>query len=1376
MELSDSIRCLKLTRGYEFNNIMKKLTTLIALLATSGLCFAGSDNFYKYTNNNPDSKENALSAQDFTSILNTSRPKTWWHWLGGNVTKSGIEKDLAEMADKGLGGAQIFSVYLDTRIPGPHKTGLGDLKFASQEWFDTFNFVCKTASKHNLEIGIHNCDGWNLAGGPWMSVEQSMKKLVWTTQRLTGNGTEQVVQLQNPPAFHNYYEEVAVLAYPATKPAKLKMHTEDAFILHASTPETTFNEQHKNVLFDSRTDGGSLHVKHDGKDLTKFCGLTFEFNEPFTADKLYLQSITEGPNNMFLEISNDGVDFEKVTPISIHQRALIKFPVKTAKYWRVVRYMSPVQSEAALQGWIREYEMHLGEIEILAPEEVSISQTTIYDVVAKTAQARLGDFKDTDYDIDPTLVIDKSKILNLSDKMDSSGNLTWTVPAGDWIILRMGMSTNGTVTFPATPEGEGFEADKFDPIAMEHHFNSYIKKMIDAVGDLAGKTFTIVETDSWEAACQNWTKTFPEQFQKINGYDVMQYLPVFLGEAVGSVKETENFLRDLAKSYNQILSENYLGVLGRLIRENGLTYEAETVHYTIYKSPMIAFREADHPMPELWQKSRTPGTVDGVGPATFIEETSTANFYGKKIVSCESLTGEQGNYSETPWIMKGVQDTIMAAGANMTVFHCYTHQPDETYPGWQMNPYGTVVNRKLVCWPFYKVFFDYISRVQYPMQQGKERARVLHLYSDEIPCHKEYIGESIFKGITNRFVITEGDGFRNFTKIQDGKLICPGRLEFDFLVMPEKSSLEIGTLEKVKEFLQSGGKVSAQNLPKLKFNPTLRGSDADEATWQALYKELYGDGSKQKISVGKGTMLVGYTPTEALVEFDIAPEFTATLDNDAKSDDLRWFAREHNDGTVWFFVANRDPSNPKSGELKFNVTGKDVEIWHTETGKIEKVAAFVEENGFTKMPFSLKQMENFYVVFKDKKSDNNVVKAELNGVQILPSLNESVEIDNKKISKDFTILITASPTESRKITEAKRSGIMDWNQENWLLLPERFHTELGESEAVAGLSVGQNSIAVFEHGAGFITTGIVYDGEVPANSRIALVYENNMPRLYLNGNLVADTDVETSKNFHPSMGLGHFHGTAEGFKILPKVLSDAQIKEDAKTLGKTAADALTPSIVFNEKGKIQVEFFKNSILNLEKSDGTKITLKSNLAVREKVIKGPFTVKFDEKWGAPKEAQTFKELTSWTESHILGIKHYSGIATYTKEINLDKKDLPKNAKLYLSIDNVAEMGELSVNGKKVGIYWRPPYMLDITDFVKEGKNIISIKVGNTWINRCLYEATLPENERLTWFNNEEFFFPREDTEKRVEGYVWKHGAIASGLIGNMKIIYSELVSE
>jgi hypothetical protein len=41
-----------------------------------------------------------------------AKPRVWWHWLNGNVTKEGITADLEWMQRTGIGGFQMFDAYL----------------------------------------------------------------------------------------------------------------------------------------------------------------------------------------------------------------------------------------------------------------------------------------------------------------------------------------------------------------------------------------------------------------------------------------------------------------------------------------------------------------------------------------------------------------------------------------------------------------------------------------------------------------------------------------------------------------------------------------------------------------------------------------------------------------------------------------------------------------------------------------------------------------------------------------------------------------------------------------------------------------------------------------------------------------------------------------------------------------------------------------------------------------------------------------------------------------------------------------------------------------------------------------------------------------
>lgn len=52
--------------------------------------------------------------QGFENPPNGARPRVWWHWMNGNITKEGIKLDLEWMNRIGLGGFQNFDAALNT--------------------------------------------------------------------------------------------------------------------------------------------------------------------------------------------------------------------------------------------------------------------------------------------------------------------------------------------------------------------------------------------------------------------------------------------------------------------------------------------------------------------------------------------------------------------------------------------------------------------------------------------------------------------------------------------------------------------------------------------------------------------------------------------------------------------------------------------------------------------------------------------------------------------------------------------------------------------------------------------------------------------------------------------------------------------------------------------------------------------------------------------------------------------------------------------------------------------------------------------------------------------------------------------------------------
>lgn len=126
-------------------------------------------------------------AEDFASPGDRAKPYVWWHWCGTAVTEDGIKRDLAAMKDSGIGGAMIFSLPLGHGVVSPNKFHLmsiddwdESLYFGSDRWWRLVGVAAAEAEKLGLEIGMHNSPGYSTSGGPWVSREDAMKKLVWT--------------------------------------------------------------------------------------------------------------------------------------------------------------------------------------------------------------------------------------------------------------------------------------------------------------------------------------------------------------------------------------------------------------------------------------------------------------------------------------------------------------------------------------------------------------------------------------------------------------------------------------------------------------------------------------------------------------------------------------------------------------------------------------------------------------------------------------------------------------------------------------------------------------------------------------------------------------------------------------------------------------------------------------------------------------------------------------------------------------------------------------------------------------------------------------------------------------------------------------------
>ena len=178
-----------------------------------------------------------------TGFLNppeSAKPHTWWQWMNGNITKTGITADLEAMKQIGLGGATV--VNLDCGIPR------GNVPFMSPEWRADFRFAMEEANRLDFKLSVENCAGWSSSGGPWNTVTNTMQRLTSSETNIQGPAVFDAV-LPQPPVTLGFYRDITVLAFKA--PAVRTYSDADA---PAGTLEI------KNAVYGADS-GGSADVK-----------------------------------------------------------------------------------------------------------------------------------------------------------------------------------------------------------------------------------------------------------------------------------------------------------------------------------------------------------------------------------------------------------------------------------------------------------------------------------------------------------------------------------------------------------------------------------------------------------------------------------------------------------------------------------------------------------------------------------------------------------------------------------------------------------------------------------------------------------------------------------------------------------------------------------------------------------------------------------------------------------------------------------------------------------------------------------------------------------------------------------------------------------
>jgi hypothetical protein len=164
-------------------------------------------------------------------------------------------------------------------------------------------------------------------------------------------------------------------------------------------------------------------------------------------------------------------------------------------------------------------------------------------------------------------------------------------------------------------------------------------------------------------------------------------------------------------------------------------------------------------------------------------------------------------------------------------------------------------------------------------------------------------------------------------------------------------------------------------------------------------------------------------------------------------------------------------------------------------------------------------------------------------------------------------------------------------------------------------------------------------------------------------------------------------------------------------------------LVANTDGAVEFRASAPGVAELKTASGKMLKLEVRDVPKPLEVGGPWELRFPPNWGAPAQV-SLPQLGSWTKHAESGVKYFSGTATYAKELEIPAGMFSGGNLLWLNLGEVKNIAEVSVNGKPLGILWKPPFRANITGAARPGKNKLEIKVTNLWPNRLIGDEQLP----------------------------------------------------
>lgn len=902
------------------------------------------------------SENDVLNEEIFKNPGKDYYPETWFHFIGGNVSKEGITADLEAIAAAGISGIQLFHGQFGGEWPGVSP----QIKCLSESWDELIVWTAEECKRLNLKFTMQNCPGWSYAGGPWIVPGNAMRHLVCSRTDING-GQIINLQLKKPqPSEEEWrnYKDLFVIAFPTPEgdtgerliPASVQSNRAGL------AWQECLLEQKRLVLPPSPSEPTTIDVRFSRETTVR----TVEFPPVNSFSNAWCYS----PDITITIYAETGGEMKQIARVDIPPSS-----------WQDDQPISIACEETTTRSY---------RIEIANLHDMAISYINFYSAARQQnweseAAWTLRRIMREEYPKQSKDTwVNPSAIIDITSKMDPEGVLSWDAPKGKWTILRIGHVNTGMKNGPAPPEATGWECNKLDASGARANFDGYIGRLMADNSSLQNGLLNGILIDSWECKTQTWTAGLDNTFREKWNYSLFSMFPAIFGYVVKDPETTARFLRDWRVTLNDLLVKNFFGEMGSIARENGLKLSFETVSGDVFPGDILEYyKYADVPMCEFWQP-RQDSYVGSIEFKPVKPCVSASRVYGKGRIAAEAFTSFDLSWNEHPRFLKDIADEYLARGVTHLVFHTYTHNPRTDFlpPGTSFGDgIGTPFLRLQTWWEHMPYFTDYLARCNYMLESGNPVSDVLMYLGDE-QNHKPQQLLDFPEGYAYDYC--NPDVLLNRLSVKNGQMVTLEGIAYRVLWLYDCKRMLPETLEKILSFVKQGVIVVGEPPAGI---ATLSGGESKETRFRKAVEALWGDGSQNVCKVGKGKVYTGS------IESALTSEKIQS-DIDVKFSDVRWLHRK-TDGSDFYFLSAPEEKGYQ-GTISFRSKG-NAEIWDPLTGETRGVASRLTEKGYTQVEMDLPAGTSCFVVLRG----SSVSQSE----EFLSTIEKTLPIIKKQKSK-----------------------------------------------------------------------------------------------------------------------------------------------------------------------------------------------------------------------------------------------------------------------------------------------------------------------------------------------------------------------------------------